>query len=56
MLKHNISWKVLKICTQERSNDDFGLTLSFFMARPNLLWVEFMGFAEDVSAKVNKYS
>ena len=24
------------------------------MARQNLLWVEFMGFAEDVSAKVNK--
>ena len=35
--KHNkISWKILKIFTQECSNDDLKLTLSFFMARSNL--------------------
>ena len=28
----------------------------FFMARLKMLWVEFMGFVEDFSAKVNKYS
>ena len=62
MLKHNISWKDLKICTQECSNDDFGLTCDFFffffffMARSNMFWVEFMGFVEDFSAKVNKYT
>ena len=28
----------------------------FFMARSNMLWVEFMGFVEDFSANVNKYS
>ena len=57
MLKHNISWKDLKICTQECSNDDFGLICDFFfMARSNMLWVEFMGFVEDFSAKVNKYT
>ena len=56
MLKLNILWKVLKMCTQECSNDDFGSILIFFMARSNLLWVEFMGFVEHFSAKVNKYS
>ena len=29
MLEHKISWKVLKIFTQECLNDDFGLTLTF---------------------------
>ena len=28
----------------------------FFMARSNMFWVEFMGFVEDFSAKVNKYT
>ena len=53
MLKHNISLKVLKICTQECSNDD---CVFYLMARSNLLWVEFMSFVEDFSAKVNKNS
>ena len=53
MLKHNISWKVLKICTKECSNDEFDLTLSFFTAMSNLLWVEFMGFVENFCAKVH---
>ena len=62
MLKHNISWKDLKICTQECSNDDFGLTCDFFFCfvffygKVKYAWVEFMGFVEDFSAKVNKYS
>ena len=29
MLKHNISWKDLKIGTQECSNDEFGLICNF---------------------------
>ena len=32
------------------------MTLDFFMARSNMLWIEFMGFVENFSAKVNKYS
>ena len=36
--KHNkISWKILKVFSQEcSSNDDLKLTLSVFMARSNL--------------------
>ena len=37
ILEYKISWKVLQIFAQECSNDDLGLTLSFFMARSNLL-------------------
>ena len=37
ILEHKISWKVLKIFPQKCSNDDLGLTLTFLMARSNLL-------------------
>ena len=71
MLENKISWKVLKIFTQECTNDDFGMTLSFFRQgqicllgkKANLrakvcllLWEEFMDFAKDFDAQVNKYS
>ena len=37
MLKHKLLWKVLRIFSQECSNDDFGLTLTLLMAMSNLL-------------------
>ena len=37
ILEHKISWKVLKIFPQNCSNDDLELTLTFLMARSNLL-------------------
>ena len=37
ILEHMISQKVLKIFAQKCSHDDLGLTLTFFMARSNLL-------------------
>ena len=36
-LEHKISWKVLNIFPPKSSNDDPGLTLTFLMARPNLI-------------------
>ena len=57
MLEHKIAWEVLKICIQECSNDNFGLTLSFYgkikFAFWPFIWVEFMDFVEDFGAKVN---
>ena len=46
---------------QECSTDDFGLTFSFSHGTVKFAfwafnWVEFMNFAEDFRAKVNKYS
>ena len=38
MLIRTISWEVVKIFTQEVSNGDLWLTLSFFMARSDFLW------------------
>ena len=37
MLEYKVSWKVLKMFIYEGSNDDLGLTLSFSVARSNLL-------------------
>ena len=58
-LENKISWKVLKIFTQEFSNDNLGLALSFCKVK-FAFWAfiseEFMDFAEVFGAKVNKYS
>ena len=61
MLEHKRPWKVLKIFIQVSSNDDLGLTLSFSVARSNLLsglfiWVEVLDFVEDFGAQVDRYS
>ena len=44
--------------SQESSNDELGLTLSFYgkveFAIWDFIWEEFMDFAEDFRAKVNK--
>ena len=55
-----MSWKVLKIFAQKWSNDDLGLTLTFFVVRSNLLsglsyGEEIIELVEDLGAKVNKY-
>ena len=56
MLENKISWKVLKIFTQECSNDDLGLTMSFFYGKVRFsFWAfigeEFMDFVEDFWCK-----
>ena len=49
--------KILKIFTQECSNDDFKLTLSFYgkvkLAFLAFIWEEFTDFVEVFGAKVN---
>ena len=60
MLEHNkISWKNSKIFTQECSNDDLKLILSFYgkveFAILAFIWEEYMEFVEAFGAKVNKY-
>ena len=57
MLEYRISWKVLKIFTQEFLHGD----LDFFNSKVKLAFLafifeEFMDFVEDFDAKVNKYS
>ena len=56
MLEHKISWKVLKIFTQECLNDDFGLTLTFYgkgkCFLSYIIWEEFMADIEDIGAKL----
>ena len=47
-----ISWKVLQIFAQECSNDDLGLTLSFFYGKVkfafwDFIWEEILDFVED---------
>ena len=60
MLEHGISCKVLKIITQEYSNNDLGLTVRFFgnvkFAIWAFIWEEFIDCIEDFGAKVNIYS
>ena len=52
ILEYKISWKVLQIFAQECSNDDLGLTLSFFYGKVkfvfwNFIWEEILDFVED---------
>ena len=62
ILEYKISWKVLQIFAQECSNDDLGLTLSFFYGKVkfafwDFIWEEILDFVEDfLGPKVNKYS
>ena len=55
MLEHKFSW-ILKIFIQEYSNDDLGLTLSFYgkvkFAFWAFIWEEFMDFV-DFGTKSN---
>ena len=60
MLEHKVSWTVSKIFAQECSNDDTGLTLSFYskikFAFCAFIWESFMKLVKDAGAKVNNYS
>ena len=55
MLELKISWKVLKIFTQECSNDGLGLTLIFLFKIKFSFWAFIWEELMDFSSPVRKY-